>query len=176
MTHAYLYFLSLLAARTVIVLIFVVAGFRIVGKRHLGNMHIYDLALVMALANAIQNAMTTGAGDLTAGFVCSGVLLLAGRALSRLFVRLPKFEHAIVGMPTIIIRDGEFQRDNLRREGLSYDQVMQAIREHGFASLHAVNLAVLETDGTISIVPAQKQDSPGDNAPKACDHDPDAAG
>ena len=51
MTHAYLYFLSLLAARTVIVYFFVIFGLRLLGKRQLGQMHIYDVALLMALAN-----------------------------------------------------------------------------------------------------------------------------
>ena len=44
--------------------------------------------------------------------------------------------------------------EHLRREGLGEDEVLMAIREHGLAEVSDVRMAVLETDGSISIVPA----------------------
>jgi len=51
-------------------------------------------------------------------------------------------------------QDGQFVREHLRREGLDEEEVLMAIREHGVADVKDVRMAVLETDGSISIVPA----------------------
>jgi len=79
MSAAYFYFISLLFARTAIVFAACVIGLRLLGKRQIGQFNIYDLAMIMALANAVQNAMTSGTGNFTTGVVCAGVLLLLGR-------------------------------------------------------------------------------------------------
>jgi uncharacterized membrane protein YcaP (DUF421 family) len=160
MTHAYLYFLSLLLARTVIVYFFVVFGLRLMGKRELGQMHIYDVALLMALANAVQNAMTSGAGDLTVGIVCAGTLLILGRVLTGLFIRLPRFEERVCGTPTILVNDGKPIEDHLRRERVTKEQVMAALRQHGLCELNEVQMAILEIDGSISIVPRRELPQP----------------
>ncbi len=57
------------------------------------------------------------------------------------------------GTPTLLIHEGQFVREHLRREGLNEDEVLMAIREHGVADVQDVRLAVLEVDGSISIVP-----------------------
>lgn len=162
MTHAYSYFLSLLCARTVIILVVMVIGFRLLGKRQLGQLNVYDLAMIMAAANAVQNAMTSGTGTFCVGVVCAGTLLLAGKAITKLFIRLPRFERAIVGTPTLIIRDGEMIKSHLRREGLSTEQVMQALRQHGCISPADISIAVLEVDGSITVVERSDVDGGGE--------------
>jgi uncharacterized membrane protein YcaP (DUF421 family) len=152
MTHAYLYFLSTLAGRTLVILVCLTVGFRLLGKRQLGQLNVYDLALIMALANAVQNAMTSGGGDLSVGFVCAGTLLLAGKAVTALFIHHPKLESALIGTPTTIIRDGEIVKSSLEREGISDEQLLEALRQHGCVDAKDVSLAVLEVDGSISIV------------------------
>jgi uncharacterized membrane protein YcaP (DUF421 family) len=153
MTHAYLYFLSLLAARTVIIVVVLIAGLRLFGKKQMGQMNVYDLVMIMAVANAVQNAMTAGAGDLTVGFVCAGTLLAIGRILTAVFSRLPRLEQRLVGNPTLIIEQGRLMRDNMRREMLTEDDVMAALRQHGLCDPDEAAMAVLEVDGSLSIVP-----------------------
>jgi uncharacterized membrane protein YcaP (DUF421 family) len=53
------------------------------------------------------------------------------------------------------VHEGRFVADHLRREGVTEEAVMQALRAHGMDDLHAVKLAVLEVDGTISVVPSE---------------------
>ena len=57
------------------------------------------------------------------------------------------------GTPTLLINDGKFVPEHLRREGLEEDEVLMAICEHGVSDVKDVRMAVLETDGSISIVP-----------------------
>lgn len=153
MSHAFLFFLTTIGARTAIVALTLIAGLRFLGKRQLGQMNIYDLAMVMALANAVQNAMTNGNGNLSVGIVSSGTLFLVGWALTLLFVRLPKLEERIVGTPTLLIHEGQLVPDALRRECVTQEQIHSILRQHGLSDIRQVLLAMLEVDGTISIVP-----------------------
>jgi uncharacterized membrane protein YcaP (DUF421 family) len=152
-THAYLYFLSLIAARTVIVFASCVIGLRFLGKRQIGQINIYDLAMIMALANAVQNAMTSGTGNLTTGIVCASVLLCLGRLITGLLIKWPKLETNLCGCPTLVINDGVEIEAHLRSAGITSDQLHQSLRQHGYTNASKVRLAVLEIDGTLSVVP-----------------------
>jgi uncharacterized membrane protein YcaP (DUF421 family) len=152
-THAFVYFLSLIAARTSVIFAVLLVLFRILGKRQIGQMNIYDLAMTMAIANAVQNAMTNGNGNLTAGMVCSGTLLLLGAILTRVFVKLPLLEQRMVGTPTVLVNRGTWMESALRREKVTHEEVLAAMRQHGVADISAVAIAMLEVDGSISIVP-----------------------
>jgi uncharacterized membrane protein YcaP (DUF421 family) len=82
-------FLAAIATRTAIVLLALFAGLRLLGKRSIGEMNIYDLLLILMVANAVQNSMTQGIGPLLVAFVAGATLLLVGWSLSELFVRRP---------------------------------------------------------------------------------------
>jgi uncharacterized membrane protein YcaP (DUF421 family) len=152
-THDYLYFLSLIAARTAVVFVAVAFGLRALGKSQIGQFTIYDLAMIMALANAVQNAMTSGAGDLSVGIVCASMLLILGRVTTVLFLKWPKMEAGMCGTPRVLVTDGELDEGNMQREAISQEQLEAAMREHGLNSIADAKLAVLEVDGTLSIVP-----------------------
>ncbi len=68
--------------------------------------------------------------------------------------RLPFFRRALEGEPSLLLNDGKLIEPHIKRAGLTDDLVLQAIREHGFEDETQVRMAVLEIDGTISIVPA----------------------
>src|SRR5262249_30937521 len=128
-------------------------GLRALGKRQVGQMNIYDLALIMALANSVQNAMTSGKGDLSVGLVSAGTLLVIGWAISMLFIRMPKLEERLIGTPTVLIHEGHIEHEHLRREHIAMEELLAVVRQHGLPDPRDVKLAVLEVDGSISIVP-----------------------
>jgi len=156
MTGSMPWLLSTIAARTAIVLVALVVGVRLFGKRQVGGLSIYDLVLVLLIANAVQNAMTNGSGALGAGIVSAGVLLLADRFLGIAFVKGPFLEARLVGTPTVIVQDGQLLRAHMRREGVTEDEVLVALRSYGLSDLGEVKLAVLEVDGTLSVMPKEQ--------------------
>jgi len=153
MTPAYARFLLVIAVRSAVVLLFLIAGLRVLGKRQIGQLNIFDLVLVMALANAVQNAMTLGKGELSVGIASAGILVVIGRFLTAIFLRRPHLEERWVGTPTVLISDGQFHRDHMRREHITETEVMAALREHGVCDPLDARLVVLEVDGTLSVVP-----------------------
>jgi len=154
-TSSEVWLLSLIAGRTLVILFVLLAWIRLTGKRQVGGMNIFDLVLVLALANAVQNAMTSGSGDLWVGIVSAGTLFLAGRVLGILFTRRPLLEGRLVGVPVVIAQNGHLERGNMGREGITEDEVLAAIRSFGLAGLSDVKLAVLEEDGSLSVVSSQ---------------------
>jgi len=142
-----------IVARTVIVYVALLVGLRLAGKRELGQMTPFDLVVILLVANAVQNAMVGPDTSLTGGLIAAGVLIVGNYGVAEARERLPWLRRAVEGMPTLLINDGKFISQHLRREGLDEDEVLMAIREHGVADVKDVRMAVLETDGSISIVP-----------------------
>jgi uncharacterized membrane protein YcaP (DUF421 family) len=152
-TLAHLPFLSVVAVRTALVLLYLFIALRVLGKRHVNPMHVCDFAFIMAMANAVQNAMTNGKGDLSVGIASGGALLLVGAAVTSLVLRRPTLQKRLFGAPTALIHDGRIEWRNLRRERISERELMQALREHEVPDPKDVRLAVLEVDGQISVIP-----------------------
>jgi uncharacterized membrane protein YcaP (DUF421 family) len=143
-----------IVARTVIVYAAVLLGLRLAGKRELGQMTPFDVVVILLIANAVQNAMVGPDTSVTGGLIAAGVLILGNYGLAQARERLPWLRRAVEGTPTLLINDGKLVSQHLRQEGLDEDEVLMAIREHGVADVKEVRMAVLETDGSISIVPA----------------------
>lgn len=149
-------FLASIAVRTAIILFVVVTGIRFFGRRAIGGGNVYDLVLVLAIANAVQNAMTKGSGHLAVGIVSAGTLIILGWLIGRRVATDPSFEARLVGTPVVLVRDGELVLPNLRIEGITREQVMAAVRAYGISRLDQVKLAVLELDGSLSVIPADE--------------------
>jgi uncharacterized membrane protein YcaP (DUF421 family) len=152
-------FLTTIVARTAIVLIALLVGIRLFGKREMAGMTVFDLVVILALANAVQNAMTRGSGILGVGIVSAGTLLVVDRLLAALFVRKPSLETRLTGVPVVVVQNGRIEREPMQREGITTEEVMATVRSYGLNSLDQVRLAVLEADGTISIVSVEESAS-----------------
>ena len=143
-----------IAFRTLVVYLVVVGGLRLFGKRELGQMTPFDLVLILTLSNAVQNAMTGGDNSLTGGIVAAGTLLLVNWGFGKLGMNLPWVRKWLVGEPRLLVHNGELLAANLRREGLEEGDILMAAREHGIERLSEIGEAMLEVDGTISIIPS----------------------
>ena len=143
----------IIVARSVLVFVATFVGLRIMGKRELGQMTVFDLVVILLIANALQNAMVGPDFSVQGGILAAFTLLAVNRVIALLRLRGAVWGRLLEGTPSVLVQDGEFVAAHLRKEGLDRDEVEMAIREHGLDSVSSVKLAVLETDGSISIVP-----------------------
>jgi uncharacterized membrane protein YcaP (DUF421 family) len=141
-----------LVIRAVIIYVVFFIGLRLFGKRELGQFTTFDLVLVLLVANALQPAITGPDNSLTGGAIIVAVLLVFNRAVAMLRSRWPWFDQLIEPPPTAVVEDGKVIEEALDKEGLSVEDVQMAIREHGIDKLSDVKEAVLENDGSISVV------------------------
>src|SRR5213594_1091243 len=122
------------ALRTSVVYFALLIGLRLTGTRQLGQMSTFDLVLLLIIANAVQNAMVGPDTSLAGGLVAAGVLITWHRMIDWWRLRSRGISKLLTG------------------EGITHDELRQALREHGVASVQDVMLAVLEPDGAISVV------------------------
>jgi uncharacterized membrane protein YcaP (DUF421 family) len=139
--------------RALVVYAAVFVGFRLLGKRELGQMTVFDLVLILLISNAVQNAMVGPDSSLQGGLAAAAVLLVANRLASELRLRSPLVDRLFEGRSAVLVEHGQLVTGQLRKQRVAEEDLEAAMREHGIESLAQVQLAVLETDGTISIVP-----------------------
>ncbi|HEV3316252.1 MAG TPA: YetF domain-containing protein [Candidatus Angelobacter sp.] len=139
-------------ARTSIVYLLVLIGIRLTGKREVGQMTPFDLTLLLLLSNSVQNAMTGPDTSLLGGAVAAVVLLVLNYLLAELSGLNRRFRSVIQGSPTLLIHNGSLLADHMSKEHLTLDEIQRSLREHGVSSIEDVALAVLEVDGSISVL------------------------
>lgn len=143
----------LIAGKTSLIYVFLVIGLRLLGKRELGQMTIYDVVLIIVLANSVQNAMVGTDNTLVGGIVAAVTLLGLNRVFTLVLASSRHASRLMIGEPSLIVRDGQLIISHMRKEGVTRNQVMAALREHGLTKLEDAEICVLEVDGTISVVP-----------------------
>lgn len=141
-----------LAIRAVLIYAGLLIALRLFGKREVGQFTLYDLVFILLVANALQPAITGPDTSLGGGFLLIVVLVGTNYLIGKLD-SLPRLHHLLTPDPAVIVKDGKYVANVMKREGVEQDEVEMAMREHGVDKIKEVQLAVLEPDGTISIVP-----------------------
>ncbi len=142
-----------IVVRTAAVYLVLLLGLRLAGKREIGQMTVFDLVVLLLISNAVQNAMVGPDTSLTGGILAAIVLLGLNLVVARLRLYSPALRRMVEGSPTLLVLHGEVIPSHMRREGMDQETLEAALREHGISNLSDVEMAVLEVDGSISVVP-----------------------
>ena len=140
------------ALRTTIVYVALLAGLRLSGTRSLGQMSTFDLVMLLIIANAVQNAMVGPDTSLAGGLVAAGALIGWHAVFDWWRQKNPRVARLISGEGIMLVHHGKILEGHCRRAGITRDELQQALREHGVASISDVMLAVLEPDGAVSVI------------------------
>lgn len=139
--------------RTAVIYTFVLVAFRLTGKREIGQFTLFDLVLILLVANAVQTAMVGPDTSLLGGIVSAAVLIGLNYIVGFVAGRVPWVHRLLVGRATQLIDDGKVLVANMQREHVDDDDLMVALHEHELEKPSQAASAWLETDGTISVVP-----------------------
>ena len=142
-----------LILRSAVVYVFLVIILRISGKRQIGQMAPFDLVLLLVLSNAVQNSMNGGDNSLVGGLVSATTLILLNHLLGYLTLRSKTMEKLVEGKPEVLIHNGKLYETGLESGALTRHELNAALRKAGCACVEDVHYAVLENDGSISVVP-----------------------
>jgi len=138
--------------RAVVIYVALLVALRLFGKREVGQFTLYDLVFILLVANALQPAITGPDTSVVGGVVLIVALVGTNYAVGKLD-SMPRFHRLFTAAPAVIVKDGKCLDDVMKREGVDKAEVEMSMREHGIMDMKEVQLAVLEPDGTISIVP-----------------------
>jgi len=135
---------------------------RALGKRTVGNFSAFDLLVALMLGEIVDEVIY---GDVR--FIQGAVAIVSIAALAYADSWLSyseKGSRMLEGVPTIVVRDGEFDRQGMRRERINEKEVLGHLRSQGIYDMREVHLAIVENDGSVSVLkqqwaePAQKAD------------------
>jgi uncharacterized membrane protein YcaP (DUF421 family) len=143
-------------ARPIVVYLFILLMFRLLGKRQVAQMTPFDLVVLMMLSNVMQNAMIGNDNSLTGGLVGGASLLLVNWALTRVSASNRFLQRKIEGDPALLVHHGHVIEGALRREGLSREDLLANLRTQGVFNIEDVRAAVLENSGRLSVLKAEK--------------------
>jgi uncharacterized membrane protein YcaP (DUF421 family) len=151
--------------RAAAVYFFLLLGLRLTGKRQMGQLSSFDLVVLLIISNVLQNAMIGNDNSVLGGFIGAATILLLNYGLTRLAFSRKAVARLVEGSPTLLIHNGKVLVQNLRRELLTHDDLMAALRRQGILTVEEVHVALMEETGAITAV--RKERSAVSNQPSA---------
>ena len=142
-----------LVLRSAVVYVFLLVLLRLTGKRQVGQLAPFDLVLLLVLSNAVQNSMNAGDNSLIGGLVAASTLVALNMLVGVATYRNKTLEALVEGRPQILIHSGKLYPQVMRDARLTHHELNAALRATGCACIEDVQYAVLENNGTISVVP-----------------------
>jgi uncharacterized membrane protein YcaP (DUF421 family) len=129
-----------------------IVSLRISGKRTLSKLNAFDLVVTVALGSTLATVLLSKDVALAEGVLAFVLLISLQFIIAWLSVRSRRFERLIKAEPALLVRDGRFLAQAMRRERVTRDDVLSAVRASGTPELEQVGAVILETDGTISVI------------------------
>ncbi|MFC0201979.1 DUF421 domain-containing protein [Paracoccus rhizosphaerae] len=130
-----------------------IAMLRVSGKRTLSKMNAFDLVVTVALGSTLATVLLNQSIPLAEGVAALALLIFLQYAITWSSVRSPRFQALIKAEPTLLVHNGQYLDDALRRQRVTRDEIGAAIRANGQADMSNVAQVVLETDGSLSVIP-----------------------
>jgi len=129
---------------------------RLSGKRTLSQLNAFDFIVTVALGSTLATILLSS--DVSWAEGALALILLAGLqlVLALLSSRLPSFRTVVTARPAVLLWHGQLRPDALRKNRIAESEVRQAVRSSGAGDLSTVAAVVLETNGTLSVIPEQQ--------------------
>jgi uncharacterized membrane protein YcaP (DUF421 family) len=145
-------------ARTLILFTLVIVTMRVMGKRQIGELQPFELAVAILISELAAVPMQNTGIPLVNGIIPILTLLIAQMSLSLISLKSVKARGFICGKPSILIANGKIQEEQLKKEMFTLNDLLEQLRINNTPNIANVEFAILETNGQLSVIPkAQKR-------------------
>lgn len=134
---------------------------RFSGKRTLSQLNAFDFIVTVALGSILATIILDQNVSLLQGIAAYLILVLMQYVITRLTLISDKFDDLVKSDPKLLYYQDEYLEENLKKERLNKSEIRQAVRASGTANLENVKAVILESEGSISVIP--KSDDPSGN-------------
>jgi uncharacterized membrane protein YcaP (DUF421 family) len=139
--------------RPVIIYLVLILLLRLFGKRELAQLNPFDLVVLLSLSNTVQNAIIGEDNSVTGGIIGAFGLLGINWLVVKALYKSPRLTRMLEGSETVLVRDGKIDKQAVRRESLTHEELMEVIHRQGFEHLSQVRRCILEPNGTFYVEP-----------------------
>lgn len=141
-----------IALRSAAVYACIVLFIRVFGKREISQLSVIDLVFILLISNSVQNAMVGDNTSLNGGLIAALTLFTLNSLFRLIIFKSKSVETFLEGSPVMLIYEGKILKKHLDKVRITKEELESAIREHGVEKISDVNLAIMETDGNISVL------------------------
>ena len=127
---------------------------RLSGKRTLAKLNAFDWVVSVAFGSTLATILLSTDVSWSEGITALALLAALQFAVAWTTTRLPGGRSVVTARPTLLLVDGEPLTESLNRQRMTMSELRQAVRASGSGDLSTVAAVVLETDGSLSVVPA----------------------
>ncbi len=123
------------------------------GKRTLSKMNAFDLIVTVALGSTLATVLLSNSVPLLEGVLALALLVYLQYTITWLSVRSERFQNLIKAEPTLLVHEGRYLDTALRQQRVTREEIGAALRQSGKTDIAAVTSVVLETDGSMTVIP-----------------------
>ena len=139
--------------RSIILYIIVLVVMRIMGKREIGQLQPFELAIAIMIADLASIPMTDIGIPISNGIIPILGLLVMHLVISILNMKSTKAREIICGKPSILIFRGKIDQKVLKKERFTINELEERLRDNNIFNIGDVEYAVLETSGQVTVIP-----------------------
>jgi len=142
-----------LVIRATVVFFFIFLVTRIAGRRELSSMQPFDLILLVVIGDLVQQGITQSDESVTGALIVISTITLLSVLVSWVSYRSGRVRLITEGESIVLVENGDVIERNLRRERLTRGDLEEEARRQQVTSLSDIRWAILERDGSISVIP-----------------------
>lgn len=139
--------------RCLILYFVLLVAMRLMGKRQLGELQPFELAITLVASDLVCIPMADSSIPILYGIIPVFSLFLVHIIITKLATKSVRFRKFLNGKPIIIIQNGNILPDVMKELNLNIDDIMEALRDAGYFNPSEVEYAILETNGNMSVMP-----------------------
>lgn len=152
--------MAILLFRTLLVYVLIITAMRLMGKKQLGELQPSELVSTILISNLASISIESPELPLLGSVLPVFVIVATEILLSALCVRSHRAAKLVSGSPRVIVRDGAIDQRTLRELRFTVDDLMEALRGKDVFELDDVALALVETNGSVSVQKKYERDTP----------------
>ena len=145
--------LFVISYRTILVLIILFILTKIMGKKQVSQMNVYDYLIGITIGSIAADISLDIEKNLFCGITSLIIYGLSSIIVTYLTLKSITFRRIFTGVPTILIYKGKILEKNMYKEGIDINDLQEEARQNGYFNLNKINYAILETNGNISFMP-----------------------
>ena len=145
--------------RAIFLYIVVLIVMRLMGKREIGQMQPFELAISIMIADLAATPMAETGIPISNGIVPILGLLVMHLVISTLNIKSTKAREIICGKPSILIYRGKIDEKVLRKERFTINELEERLRDNNIFNIGDVDYAILETSGQVTVIPKPEKRS-----------------
>ncbi len=138
--------------RPIMVYVALLIIFRIASKRELAQATLFDFLIILLISNVVQNAIIGNDNSVLGALGGALTLVFLAGALNRVTSRSRKARVFLEGKPVLLVNKGEIDNEMMKKQSVSRNDLLSAIRSQGIVEMNNVGYAILELDGSISVI------------------------